>query len=101
MKLELLALVKYHENQIASRALAKKLGLKNQLMIYAFAPGESISQESSMQTKLLEVLEGKLEVIFEDGTKETLAALELLTIPAGKKHELVALGPCKFLQLEL
>lgn len=101
MKLELLDLVKYHEHQIASRSLSKKLDLKEQLMIYAFDQGESISQESSTQTKLLEVLEGKLEVNFADGTKETLQALELLTIPATKKHGLLALGPCKFIQLEL
>lgn len=101
MKLELLDLVKYHEHQIASRSLSKKLDLKEQLMIYAFDQGESISQESSTQTKLLEVLEGKLEVNFADGTKETLQALELLTIPATKKHGLLALEPCKFIQLGL
>lgn len=101
MKLDLLELVKYHEHQIASRSLTKKLGLNKKLMIYAFDQGEIISQESSTETKLLEVLEGELEVGFDDGTKETLTALEMLTIPAEKKHSLRALKPCKFLQLEV
>ncbi|KRL84792.1 acetate kinase [Ligilactobacillus apodemi] len=101
MKLNLPELVNYHNQQIASRSLAKKLGITAQMLVYALDEGESISQESSSQVKLIEVLEGDLAVELADNTKETLSALDLLTIPAGQKHGLMALTRCKFLQLEL
>lgn len=53
MKVNLKNLVSYHDYQISSRSLSKKLELDKAITIYAMAKDESISNESSLQIKLL------------------------------------------------
>ena len=49
----LLDLIKYHDGQIASRSLNKKLEIENPITLYAMPAGESISNESSKLAKLI------------------------------------------------
>ena len=59
---DLKTLVKYHDGQIASRSLSKTLEVANSITLYAMAKSESISRESSNNTKLIYVLEGNLQL---------------------------------------
>ncbi|KXT78168.1 acetate kinase [Streptococcus sp. DD13] len=101
MKAELKQLVTYHEEQIVSRSLSKRLGIISSVTLYAMDQKESISKETSPQPKLLQVLEGRLAVTLEEGTVEILETGELLSIAAQQLHSLNAITPCKFLQIEL
>ncbi|MBJ8326479.1 cupin domain-containing protein [Streptococcus pacificus] len=96
----LLTAITYHDQQIASRNLSKKLGLKETLVLYAMAKGETISNESSPNTKLLMVLEGRL-LLTKDEDSQLLEANSLTTIPANQRHHLKADTNTKLLQLEL
>ncbi len=97
---QLKTLVNYHEGQIASRSLSKKLDVANSVTLYAMAKGESISRESSNNTKLIYVLEGQLQLKVIDETFE-LTADDLKSISAHSLHDFLAMENCKFLQIEL
>ncbi|EFQ58148.1 acetate kinase [Streptococcus downei] len=101
MKLQPLDLVNYHDYQISSRSLSKKLSINQALTLYAMDKGETISQESSPQTRLLQVLEGQLEISLADGVVQSLLPNELLSVPALQVHAIKAVEKTKFLQLEL
>ena len=100
MKVNLKNLVSYHDYQISSRSLSKKLELDKTITIYAMAKDESISNESSLQIKLLQILDGQLQLKM-DGKEELLVEGDLLTIPAQTVHSIFAIERCQFLQLEL
>ncbi|EJN93563.1 acetate kinase [Streptococcus ratti] len=95
----LLELVKYHDGQIASRSLTKKLGMNNPITLYAMPAGESISNESSKLCKLIQVLEGSLQVEIA-GEKHILNHQGLISIAANQVHNLYALKDTKLLQIE-
>ncbi|RCW17063.1 hypothetical protein CAC02_05250 [Streptococcus gallolyticus] len=97
---DLKTLVRYHEGQIASRSLNKRLELANAITLYAMAKGERISQESSHNAKLIYVLEGKLQLT-ADSVVVKLPPDSLETIPAQLLHDFLALEDCKFLQIAL
>ena len=99
MKLDLLELVSYHDYQITSRSLSKKLSLNQAVTLYAMDKGETISQETSPKSKLLQVLEGELEISYEE-TSEHLIPNQLLMIEANQLHAIKALTPTKWLQIE-
>ena len=96
----LLELVKYHEGQIASRSLSKKLKTNNPITLYAMPAGESISNESSKLAKLIQVLEGSLQVEIA-GEKHILNQQGLISIAANQVHKLYALKDSKVLQIEV
>ncbi|MCB5034996.1 acetate kinase [Streptococcus mutans] len=96
----LLELVKYHEGQIASRSLSKKLKTNNPITLYAMPAGESISNESSKLTKLIQVLEGSLQVEIA-GEKHILNQQGLISIAVNQVHNLYALKDSKVLQIEV
>lgn len=94
-------LINYHEQQITSRSLSRKLGIDAPMTLYALDQAETISNETSTLVKLIQILEGRLEVTIEPGDKSELTVGELMMIPAGQLHNLKAKTPCKILQLEL
>lgn len=98
-KIALHQLIQYRDQQIASKALSRKLGIQLPFVAYAMAAGESISSEQSDRTKLVQVLDGTLTVRLADHA-ETVASGELLVIPAGTAHSYVAEERCQFIQME-
>ncbi|EHJ52859.1 hypothetical protein [Streptococcus macacae] len=96
----LLDLVKYHDDQIASRSLTKKLKIDNPITLYALPVGESISNESSKWCKLIQVLEGSLQVEIR-GDKYVISHQGLMSIAANQVHSLYALEDSKILQIEV
>ncbi|WP_019804575.1 acetate kinase, partial [Streptococcus mutans] len=95
----LLDLIKYHDGQIASRSLSKKLK-SNPITLYAMPAGESISNESSKLIKLIQVLEGSLQVEIA-GEKHIINHQGLISIAANQVHNLYALENSKVLQIEV
>ncbi|MGT2948208.1 acetate kinase [Streptococcus devriesei] len=93
-------LIKYHDGQIASRSLSRKLTVDTPVTLYAMAKGESISNESGKLTKLIQVLEGSLQVETAD-ERYLLEAQGMLSIAADQVHNLYALEDSKILQIEL
>lgn len=96
----ILDLITYHEGQIASRSLSKKLGLSNSVLLFAFDKGESISSEKSSCDKVIQVLNGRLEVTLEEQSF-LLEANSLMAIPSEKPHTFLAHERSKVLQIEL
>ncbi len=96
----LLEMIHYHEHQIASRSLSKKLELNQSIVLYAMDEGESISKETSPRDKLIMILEGQLQLSYADN-KQLLEKEALIKVEANTLHHLEALKPCKFLQIEV
>ncbi|MGT2750331.1 acetate kinase [Streptococcus orisasini] len=96
----LLDLIKYHDGQIASRSLTKKLKVAHPITLYAMSAGESISNESSKLGKLIQVLEGSLQVEIA-GEKHVINHQGLISIAANQLHNLYALEDTKLLQIEV
>ncbi|MFC6169277.1 cupin domain-containing protein [Loigolactobacillus jiayinensis] len=102
MRLDLKNLINYHDEQISSRFLSDKIGTSAPLTLYAFAANETISNEVSQLQKVFMVLEGQLQVSYATTEREEIAtAGELIIVPANEAHNLKALTPCKYFQLEL
>lgn len=95
----LLDLLNYHDGQIASRSLKKRFGTKLPITMLALAQGETISAEESPMIKIIQVLEGQLEVA-NDTDSLILASGDCLPLPPGYRHSLRAITNCKMLQTE-
>ncbi|HEL1204623.1 acetate kinase [Streptococcus equi] len=100
MLADLLELVRYHDDQIASRSLHQSLGFKQSVVLYAMYQGETISNESSPEGKLLLVLEGRLLVSLTDQAHDMKAG-GLISISAHQSYHLEATTNCKYLQIEM
>ncbi|MFZ8764563.1 cupin domain-containing protein [Enterococcus diestrammenae] len=92
-------LLDYHEGQIASRSLKKRFGTKLPITLLALAQGETISAEESPLIKIIQVLEGQLEVTSETDSW-LLNAGDCLPLPVNYRHSLKAVTNCKILQTE-
>ena len=99
-QLHLNELVHYHDQQITSRSLNSRLAIEQPTTLYAFAQAETISNETSEQTKLITILDGCL-VIIQETQRITAQTGDLITIPAGTLHGFAAQTDCRFLQIEL
>lgn len=96
---ELAQLIDYREHQISSRSLSSRLNMELPITIFAADAGESISEEQTSLTKLIQVIDGSLKIII-NGEVILLEAGEIYAIPADTFHELQADSRCKFLQIE-
>lgn len=84
---DLAALVSVQPGQIVSRTLAQNPAVS--LTLFAFDEGEEISTHSSEGDAMVQVLEG--EGLFAvDGVEHTVAAGQVLVMPAGKPHAVYA-----------
>ncbi|MCB5953917.1 cupin domain-containing protein [Enterococcus sp. CWB-B31] len=92
-------LIDYKNGQIRSRNLHKTFNIKLPLMIYALDKGESISVEQTNLTKLIQIIDGSLEVTIEN-EPHYLKTGELIVITPKVLHEIKADEQCKFLQIE-
>lgn len=67
-------------------------------VLYAMAQEETISSETSPQTRLIHVVEGELDMVVEQKSCH-LRDGGSIVIPAGTWHEFAAPVGCKFLQI--
>ncbi|KGR73396.1 acetate kinase [Streptococcus phocae subsp. salmonis] len=96
----LLDLIRYHDQQIASRSLSGKLGLNQAVTLYAMDQGETISNESSPKAKLILVLEGQLGIT-QEAQDIQLSAGGVISLMPEQVHHLTAITQCKYLQIIL
>ncbi|WP_019912015.1 cupin domain-containing protein [Paenibacillus sp. HW567] len=89
-------LVVYRDRQITSRTLASEVNMD--LLLYAMDSGESISNESSPNMKVIYVLEGQLNLTLQ-GQPVTVNAGEFFAITRNTEHSIEAPGRCKFVQM--
>lgn len=93
------SLIDYHNHQISSRGLSRKLNTELPITIYALDAGESISNEQTSLTKLIQIIDGSL-VVNMNGETFPLNQGEIMAIPANTLHEIQANHRCKYLQIE-
>ncbi|MFK4567688.1 AraC family ligand binding domain-containing protein [Enterococcus sp. UD-01] len=97
--IRLAELIKYGNGQIRSRSLSKRLEIELPLVIYSVAKAESISAEMTSLTKIIQIIDGSLEVALE-GNKYVLSQGEMLVVAPNTLHEIYGIDECKFLQIE-
>ncbi|MFC3931946.1 acetate kinase [Streptococcus dentapri] len=93
-------LVNYYDQQIASRSLSQKLSLDENITLYAFDQGESISRETSTNNKLLQIVEGRI-LLNCNQEKVELKKETLIAIHQGQVFGLEAIEPSKLLLIDL
>ncbi|WP_179396079.1 hypothetical protein [Lacticaseibacillus absianus] len=96
--LDLANLIQYREHAIASRSFGRKLGIDLPFVAYAFDAGECISNERSVLTRLIQVIDGTLMVVA--ATTTAVTAGQMIVIPADTPHMLRADERCRFIQIE-
>ncbi|WP_461226046.1 cupin domain-containing protein [Lacticaseibacillus suihuaensis] len=97
--LALAELIDYRDHQIASKSFGRKLNIALPFVAYALDAGESISNEQSTLTRLIQVVDGTLTVV-NDGVPTAVPTGAMIVIPAGTPHALEARTRCKFIQME-
>lgn len=93
-------LVEIREGQITSRSIDKKLGISHSATLLAVSKGESLSQEIASNTKLIQVLEGILEINVNQ-TTFSLNEGAFIAIHKDEVYSLKAVQHCKYLLLDL
>jgi quercetin dioxygenase-like cupin family protein len=88
------AMVAYLPGQIVSRTLAQNDRVS--MTLFSFAKDEEISTHASSGDAMVQVLEGKAQIIV-DGTAFEVTKGETLVMPAEKPHSLRAVEPFKML----
>lgn len=92
--LKLAELVGYQQGSIVSRTVIdKKAGT---VTLFAFDEGQALSEHTAPFDALVQVVEGRVEITIS-GQPLTLAAGEVVIMPAGAPHALRALTPFKML----
>lgn len=80
-------LLSYQENSVVSRQLIKK-DVGN-VTLFAFDRGEGLSEHTAPYDALVLVLDGEADVII-DGTAHRVHRGEMITMPAGRPHQIKA-----------
>lgn len=94
----LATLVEVHPGQISSRALSG--GAAVDIMLLAFAEGESVSEEEYFGDTLYHIVEGKAVIVLPDRFV-SIGAGEVFMVPAHVVHAVESDGACKVLQLTI
>lgn len=92
-------LIEYKNGQIRSRSMSRLLNINMPLMIYALDRDESISVEQTSMTKLIQLIDGKMQIKMNEKCYP-LEKGEMIVIPPNSLHEIYAIERCKFLQIE-
>lgn len=87
-------LVPYQEGSVVSRTVIKRP--TGTVTLFAFDAGEGLSEHTAPFDALVQVFDGEAEVRI-DGTPYTVAAGEMLVMPAGRPHALRALTRFKMM----
>jgi len=87
-------LVDYQEGAIVSRTiLDKKTG---SITLFAFDEGQGLSEHTTPFDALVQLLEGKAEILISDQTFCATAG-EMIIMPANQPHALKAIKPFKMM----
>ncbi len=81
------ALAEYQEESIVSRVLLKQE--KGNVTFFAFDQGQELSEHTAPFDALVQVLEGRAEIIIA-GQSHQLVAGEMIIMPANQPHALKA-----------
>lgn len=87
-------LVSYQEGTVVSRTLLKHA--TGTVTVFAFDAGQGLSEHTAAFDALVQVLDGKAEIIISD-KPYCVAAGEAILLPANQPHALAALTPFKML----
>jgi quercetin dioxygenase-like cupin family protein len=92
--LTLSELVTYQDGSVVSKTLIdKKIGT---LTMFSFGVGQGLSEHTAPFDAVVQVVDGEAEVII-NGEAQTVAAGQLIIMPANIPHELKAVKPFKML----
>ena len=92
--LTLSGLVSYQDGSVVSKTLIdKKIGT---LTMFSFGAGQGLSEHTAPFDAVVQVVDGEAEVII-NGESQTVAAGQLIIMPANIPHELKAVKPFKML----
>jgi len=87
-------LVAYQDGSVVSKTLIdKKIGT---LTLFSFDAGQGLSEHTAPYDAFVQVVDGEAEVSIE-GSAQTVAAGQMIIMPANKPHELKAVKPFKML----
>ncbi|GAW67880.1 cupin [Geoanaerobacter pelophilus] len=93
-KLNLVNLAGYQDGAVVSRTVIDKpVGT---ITAFAFDAGEGLSEHTAPYDAFVQVLDGEAEINI-DGTAHSVAAGEIIIMPANKPHSLRAVKPFKML----
>jgi quercetin dioxygenase-like cupin family protein len=93
-KLNLVNLAGYQDGAVVSRTVVDKpVGT---ITAFAFDEGEGLSEHTAPYDAFVQVLDGEAEINIE-GKAQTVAAGEIIVMPANKPHSLRALKRFKML----
>lgn len=87
-------LVAYAEGSVVSKTLIdKKIGT---VTLFSFGAGQGLSEHTAPYDAFVQVVDGEAEVTI-NGEPQTVAAGQLIIMPANIPHELRAVKPFKML----
>ena len=90
-------LVAYKENRVISRNLA--VSESYSVIILSFDKTESVSYEEYPEDTLYTVLDGSIEIVFEEKENVKLKKGESFFVKKGILHAIESDGRCKILQM--
>ena len=87
-------LVAYQDGSVVSKTLIdKKIGT---VTLFSFAAGQGLSEHTVPYDAFVQIVDGEAEVTI-DGEKQTVAAGQMIIMPANLPHELKAVKAFKML----
>ena len=89
-----LGLAGYQEGAVVSRTLLKRAG--GTITLFAFDAGQGLSEHTAPFDAVAQILEGEAEITIA-GAPLTVAAGELVLMPANQPHAVQARAPFKML----
>ena len=89
-----LGLAGYQEGAVTSRTLLKRAG--GNITLFAFDAGQGLSEHTAPFDAVAQILEGEAEITIA-GAPLTVAAGELVLMPANQPHAVQARTPVKML----
>ena len=87
-------LVPYNEGSVVSKTLIdKKIGT---VTIFSFGAGQGLSEHTGPYDAVVQIVDGEAEVTI-NGERHTVAAGQMIIMPANIPHEMKAVKPFKML----
>ncbi len=93
----LASLIEARPGQVSSMSLTR-LGDPVAATLFAFAEGESVSEETYPGDTLYYLVEGESDIVFSDH-RASLVAGDVLRVPAGIEHAIEPTSAIKLLQI--
>ena len=93
-KAAVVEMVAYQPGAVVSREVMRSS--RGTVTVFAFAAGQGLSEHTTPYDALAHVLDGEAEITI-DGTPQRVRAGEILRMPGGHPHALLAVAPFKML----